>query len=123
MNHPALPRPPYHIAIFRYRRNGEDAAGYDDARRDMFDMARLHPGFLGMESIGDANGDGVTLSYWTDEASIRAWRAHDGHGVIREKERRDWYDHYVLQVARVERAYGWSQDADDGEHVQGPTTR
>ena len=117
MNHPALPRPPYHVAIFRYRRNGEDPAGYSEARRDMLEMAKLQPGFLGMDSIEGEGGEGVTLSYWTDEASIRAWRAQDEHGVIREKSRRGWYDHYDLQVARVERAYGWSS-AEDGDGTE-----
>lgn len=115
MSHPALPRPPYLVAILRYHRNGEDSQGYENARRDMFELARLQPGFLGMESIGDPDGDGVTLSYWTDEASIRAWRAQDAHGVIREKDRRGWYDRYALQIARVERAYGWSRDSDDDD--------
>jgi len=123
MRHPALPRPPYYVVIFRCRRNGEDAAGYENARREMFEMARLQPGFLGVEAIGDADGDGVTMSYWTDEASIRAWRAHDEKGVICEKNRRGWYDHYVLQVARVERAYGWPHEADDGSDAQAPATR
>lgn len=50
-------------------------------------------------------------------------RAQDRYGVIREKERRGWYDHYVLQVARLERAYGGSHDAADGGQVQGPTAR
>ncbi|MCD9127351.1 antibiotic biosynthesis monooxygenase family protein [Luteimonas fraxinea] len=116
MRHPALPRPPYHVAILRYRRNGEDAAGYDEALRDIVEMAQLQPGFLGMESVDGEGGDGVTLSYWTDEASIRAWRAQDDQGVIREKDRRGWYAHYALQIARVERAYEWSRDeADDPE--------
>jgi len=114
MRPPALPRPPYHVAIFRYRRNGEDAAGYREARRDMLEMAKLQPGFLGMESIEGDDGEGITLSYWTDEASIRAWRGHDAQGVTREKSRRGWYEHYALQIARVERAYDWSHDeADD----------
>jgi len=120
MRHPALPRPPYHVAILRYRRNGEDAAGYREALRDMIEMARLQPGCLGMESVDGEDGEGVTLSYWTDEASIRAWRARDDRGVIREKDRRGWYAHYALQIARVERAYEWSRDkADD---VDAPET-
>ncbi|RPD87748.1 antibiotic biosynthesis monooxygenase [Luteimonas sp. 100069] len=123
MNESALLRPPYYVAILRYRRNGEDAAGYEDARREMFEMARLQPGFLGVEAVGDVNGDGVTMSYWTDEASIRAWRAHDEKGVICEKNRRGWYDRYVLQIARVERAYGWSHEAGDGGDPQAPATR
>lgn len=113
MRHSALPRPPYHVAILRYRRNGEDAAGYDAARRDMLEMAQLQPGFIGMESVDGESGDGITLSYWTDEASIRAWRAQNDQGVIREKDRRGWYDHYALQIAQVERAYDWSREESD----------
>jgi len=115
MRYPALPRPPYHVAILRYRRNGEDADGYSEALRDMVEMAQLQPGFLGMESVDGTGGDGVTLSYWTDEASIRAWRAQDDQGVTREKDRRRWYQHYALQIAQVERAYDWSGDADAPE--------
>ncbi|MDR7194179.1 antibiotic biosynthesis monooxygenase family protein [Luteimonas terrae] len=116
MSRPVLPRPPYHVAILRYRRNGEDAAGYSDSRRDMLEMATLQPGFLGMESVEDVGGEGVTLSYWADEASIRAWRAHNAQGMAREKSQRAWYDQYALQVARVERAYDWSRDeADDAD--------
>ena len=117
MRHPALPRPPYHVAILRYRRNGEDPVGYDEALRDIFEMVQLQPGFLGMESVDGAGGEGVTLSYWTDEASIRAWRAQDGQGVSREKDRRGWYTHYALQIARVERAYEWSRAEIGRAHV------
>lgn len=120
MRHPVLPRPPYHVAILRYRRNGEDAAGYREALRDMVEMARLQPGCLGMESVDGEDGDGVTLSYWTDEASIRAWRARDDQCVIREKDRRGWYAHYALQIARVERAYEWSRD--EADDVDAPET-
>ncbi len=107
-----LPRPPYHVVIFRYRRNG-DAAGYGDAHRNMIETAQRQPGFLGAESVEGASGEGVTLSYWSDEASIRAWRAQDAQGMSREKDRRGWYDHYTLQVAQVERAYDWSRDEAD----------
>ncbi|MGO3127369.1 MAG: antibiotic biosynthesis monooxygenase family protein [Luteimonas sp.] len=120
MRHPVLPRPPYHVAILRYRRNGEDAAGYREALLDMVEMARFQPGCLGMESVDGEDGDGVTLSYWTDEASIRAWRARGDQGVIREKDRRGWYEHYALQIARVERAYEWSRDGVD--EVDAPET-
>ncbi|VXA93665.1 conserved hypothetical protein [Luteimonas sp. 9C] len=105
-----LPRPPYHVVIFRYRRNGEDAAGYEAAHRNMLDTAQRQAGCLGVETIEGAGGDGVTLSYWSDEASIRAWRAQDARCLSREKDRRGWYAQYALQVAQVERAYDWSHN-------------
>lgn len=111
MPYSALPRPPYFVAIVRSMRNAHDEPGYRDASEQMFEQARLQPGFLGVHSVRDPGGDGITLSYWSDEASIRAWRADDAHGVVRETGRRDWYAGYTLQIARVDRAYSW--DAGD----------
>ena len=122
MPFPVLPRPPYYVAIFRSVRNAHDDAGYQHASERMFELARLQPGFLGMQSARGEDGAGITLSYWVDEDAIRAWRAQDEHGVIREKGSRGWYDHYVLQVARVDRAYGWSSDAEgDGTEWDAPS--
>lgn len=107
MPSPVLPRPPYYVAIFRSTRNTHDDPGYQRASERMFEQARLQPGFLGVHSVRGEDGAGITLSYWTDEASIRAWRAHDEHGVVREAGRRAWYEHYSMQIARVERGYAW----------------
>lgn len=107
MPSPVLPRPPYYVAIFRSTRNTHDDPGYQRTSERMFELARLQPGFLGVHSVRDEDGNGITLSYWTDEASIRAWRAQDEHGVVRESGRRSWYERYTVQIARVERGYGW----------------
>lgn len=112
MSYPVLPAPPYYVAIFRCTRNGLDDGGYDEASERMFEMAHRQPGFLGVHTLRTENGEGVTLSYWTDEASIRAWRAQDEEQVVREADRRAWYARYSLQIARVERAYSWSEDED-----------
>ena len=45
-----------------------------------------------------------------DEDAIRAWRAQDEHGLVRETGRRAWYTRYMLQIARVERSYSWDSD-------------
>lgn len=117
MSFPVLPRPPYYVAIFRSIRNAHDDPGYQRASERMFELARLQPGFLGVHSVRDDNGGGITLSYWIDEASIRAWRAHDEHGVVRESGRRTWYERYVVQIARVERGYGWDAPDEAGGEV------
>lgn len=100
------PRPPYYAVIFSSRRSTQDSAGYAEASERMIEMAARQPGFLGVESARDADGFGLTVSYWADEAAIAAWKADAEHAAIRERGRWLWYRHFEVRVARVERAYG-----------------
>ena len=104
------PRPPYYAVIFSSRRNDADAQGYAEATDRMVELAAQVPGFLGVESARDAQGLGITVSYWTDEAAISAWKLQAEHAVIRERGRWLWYRDFNVRVAQVERAYGWSKD-------------
>lgn len=75
----------------------------------MVELAGQQPGCLGIESVRDASGLGITVSYWQSEEAIRGWREHAEHLIAQAKGRTDWYSHYELRVARVERAYGKKQ--------------
>ena len=99
------PWPPYYAVIFTSLRTAGDD-GYGATADRMVELAAGQPGYLGVETVRDADGLGITVSYWESEAAIAAWRRHAEHVVAREKGRRDWYAHYELRVARVERAYG-----------------
>ena len=52
-----------------------------------------------------ADGLGITVSYWKDEASIKAWKANAQHQVAQETGKKVWYADYMLRVAKVERVY------------------
>ena len=101
-----LPQPPYYAVIFSSRRTRGDDAGYAAAAQHMVDLAAQQPGFLGIEATRGDDGFGITVSYWTDEAAIAAWKRQADHAATRAYGREHWYDHYQLRVARVERAYG-----------------
>lgn len=105
-----MPGPPYYAVIFSSRRTPDDDAGYGAMAERMAELAARQPGYLGVESTRGADGFGITVSYWDSEASIRAWRQELEHAAAREQGRRDWYAHYELRVAKVERAYGWNRD-------------
>ena len=104
-----LPKPPYYAVIFSSRRNGQDEEGYGATAERMFELVQQQPGFLGAESTRGADGFGITAAYFDSEASILAWRQHAEHTAAREQGRRDWYDHFELRIAKVERAYGWDR--------------
>lgn len=105
-----LPKPPYYAVIFSSRRNSQDDAGYGDSAQRMVQLAQQQPGYLGVESTRDAEGFGITVSYWETEEAILGWRRHLEHAAIRERGRSDWYEQYELRVAKVERAYGWNRE-------------
>ena len=95
--------------IFKSRRNGRDDAGYAAAAAAMDAEAARQPGYLGIDSVRDATGEGITVSYWADDAAAQAWKAHTGHAAIRAQGRADWYDSYEVIVARIEREYRWQR--------------
>lgn len=94
----------YYAVIFSSQRTAGEG-GYADMAERMVELARDQPGFLGVESARDASGFGITVSYWTDEAAIGAWKSHAEHLIAQERGRREWYASYEVRVARIERSY------------------
>lgn len=102
-----LPQPPYYAVIFSSRRNARDDEGYGATAQRMVELATQQPGFLGVESTRGGDGFGITVAYFDSEDAIRGWKLHAEHAAAREQGRRDWYEHFEVRVAKVERAYGW----------------
>ncbi len=103
------PAPPYYAVIFTSRRRQGDL-GYEEIARRMGELALAQPGCLGVESTRNSEGFGVTVAYFTDEASIAAWRNHSEHRLAQRLGRSTWYEHYEVRIAKVLRAYSGPQD-------------
>lgn len=104
------PAPPYYAVIFTTRRTPGDH-GYEAMAEHMAALAATMPGYLGAESARDAQGVGITVSYWESETAILNWKRNAEHAAARAQGRRDWYQHYELRVAKVERAYSLTNPA------------
>ncbi|HEY1960393.1 MAG TPA: antibiotic biosynthesis monooxygenase [Polyangiaceae bacterium] len=100
------PEPPYWAAVFTSQRSDAEHVEYNQMAEALERLAPDQPGFLGIESVRDASGLGITVSYWRDEASVAAWKANAVHREAQSAGRARWYVDYMLRVARVERAYG-----------------
>lgn len=98
------PEPPYYAVIFTSLRTEGDQ-GYGQMADRMLELASQQPGFLGVESARSESGLGITVSYWTSEEAIAAWKAHAEHQVAQATGQRVWYSDYQLRVAKVERDY------------------
>lgn len=99
-----LPEPPYWAVIFTAQRNTGDH-GYGVMADKMVALAEQQPGYIGVESTRDEDGLGITISYWSDETSLLAWKDQTEHLMAQKLGKTRWYEHYTLRVAKVERAY------------------
>ena len=102
-----LPEPPYFAVIFTSKL-GLDDAGYGQMAQRMEELAAKQDGFLGIESARGADGVGITVSYWRDEAAIRAWKGQSEHRGAQATGKARWYEDYTVRIAKVERAYAQS---------------
>lgn len=99
------PTPPYYAVIFSSLRTNGDQ-GYGQAATRMLELAREQPGFLGVESARE-DGLGITVSYWSSEAAILAWKQQAEHREVREHGRATWYSAFQTRVCKVERDYAF----------------
>ncbi len=95
-------KPPYYAVIFTsHKRKG--AHGYENTATRMIELAAQQPGFLGTESARTSVG--ITVSYWADLESIKAWKENAEHIIAQEKGKELWYSEYKTRIAKVERDY------------------
>lgn len=99
------PQAPYYAVIFTSRLTDDDR-GYGNMADRTVSLASKMSGFLDVESVRDANGLGITASYWQSEDAIRQWKAHSEHQAAQAAGKKVWYADYIVRVAKVERAYG-----------------
>jgi heme-degrading monooxygenase HmoA len=77
------------------------ADGYAEVADRMVELASRQPGFVALESARDAAGFGITVSYWSDRASIQAWRDEAEHRVAQRLGRERFYESFHLVVAEL----------------------
>lgn len=91
------------VVIFRATARELDAE-YSATAARLRELALTQFGCLEFVAVTEGNQE-VALSYWPDEASIRAWKQHADHLMAQQMGRERWYAHYSVEVAEIKRAY------------------
>lgn len=107
----ATPPPPYYAVIFTSLRvaDAHPDDGYAQTAEAMVTLGARQPGFLGIESARDADGLGITVSYWSSLAAIAAWKAVADHQAAQRAGRSRWYRAFMTRIARVERVNAFTR--------------
>lgn len=92
-----------YVVIFRAKIRSLDGE-YAKVAARMRDLALGQFGCLEFQSVSEGDQE-IALSYWPNEASIRAWKSHAEHALAQQLGRERWYESYIVQVAHIKRAY------------------
>ena len=92
-----------YVVIFRAKVRSFDAE-YSTVAARMRELALTQFGCLDFQALTEGR-DEIALSYWPDEASIVAWKAHSEHVLAQQLGKERWYESYIVQVAQIGREY------------------
>lgn len=95
---------PYYAVIFTsILRDDIDKEEYSKTASRMIELAKEQKGFLGVESVREEVG--ITVSYWKNVESIKAWKHQSEHSLAREMGRKEFYKAFKTRIAKVEKDY------------------
>lgn len=77
-----------------------DDLGYEAMAQRLEQEVRAIPGFLRLESVREASGKGITLSYWDSLEGIRLWKEHSLHKQAKAQASK-WYTQTQLEIYEV----------------------
>jgi heme-degrading monooxygenase HmoA len=92
-----------YVVVFRAIVREFDAE-YSQVAARMRELALSKFGCVEFLAVNEGSQE-VALSYWEDEASIKAWKAHSEHVLAQELGRTRWYESYIVQIAEIRREY------------------
>ena len=98
--------PPYYAVIFTSVQTKE-MEGYNQMSTLMENLAKKHPGFLGIEHARSEIG--ITISYWDSLEAIKNWKEDINHKEAQLKGREQWYNWYKVRICKVEHTYEFSK--------------
>lgn len=99
---------PNYVVVFISQRTGGDN-GYAAMAERMVASVEKFNGYLGSESVRNATGLGITVSYWQSQDDIKRWKADAEHQQAQRRGKSDWYQHFRLTVAKVEKDMSWKK--------------
>ena len=94
--------------IFEVEPHEGAAPRYLDTAANLLPELQATDGFISVERFESLARPGryLSLSFWRDEAAVRAWRCHEPHRAAQQAGRSDVFADYHLRVAQVLRNYG-----------------
>ena len=99
------------VVIVEFELQAGAEVEFDTALQQMQEQVKKYDGFLGEAPCSSIEIENifVTLFYWRDRESIKAWRNDPKHVEIQHLSREKIFAWYKIRVCEIERQYGWNR--------------
>jgi len=97
---------PYYAVIFTNVQTLE-LEGYAEMAAAMEALAKMQPGYLGMEHARESIG--ITISYWKSLEAIAQWKSNLDHQQAQTQGKAKWYESYSVRICKVEKEYHFNR--------------
>lgn len=91
----------YYAVIFTAEM-ADNIAGYADMAHRMNVLVEKQPGYMGRSDRTEGKQE-ITISYWQDFDSIKAWKQHPEHQAAQALGRSMWYKNYTVEIVKMRR--------------------
>ena len=91
--------------------------GYAEMAQEMLELAKTMPGFIDVKAFTADDGERLTVVWWRDEDTLRAWRTNARHLVAQRAGRERWYAYFKLEVAEVKRSKDFVRPSVEPAHL------
>jgi len=97
------------VVIIEFELRAGAEVAYETALKHMQEQVRQYDGFLGEMPCCSIENEKtfVSLFYWRDRESIKAWREDPEHLKTQQLGREKIFTSYKIRVCELEREYGW----------------
>ncbi len=99
------------VVIIEFELQAGAEAEFETASQQMQEQVKQYDGVLGEAPCSSIENENtfVTLFYWRDRESIKAWRDDPQHVEIQHLGREKIFAWYKIRVCEIERQYGWNR--------------
>lgn len=92
------------VILFRSRLTPEAGQDYQDLDAELERLVLDQPGHVGHKSYRATDGERLTVVWFKDQESLRAWKMQPRHLEAQRQGRERWYEFYEMDVAEVVRS-------------------
>ena len=102
------------VVLFFSRLTPEALQGDEYVATDQYlsEKVKEAPGFVKVKSFTAADGERLTIVWWKDAETLRAWREDPEHRAAQARGRALWYRYYDMEVAEVVRESHHAREAE-----------
>jgi len=91
------------VILFRSRLTAEAGQDYQELDAELDRMVHDRPGYVNHKSYRAEDGERLTLVWFKDQETLRAWKMQPRHLEAQRRGRERWYQFYEMEVAEIVR--------------------